>query len=344
MLLDIALAHRGEYEQDPVKKGAVPTKPKVVFEGAERIVAAKAQGRIHFLGNHGDSGGGLYFSAAISCGVELAVNSRKDNSLRFFAADVKERKRSSLLNLKYKREDRWANYIKAAIHVFSELGVPLKGLNFSFYGNVPQNIGLASSTALEAAAAQALRSLFNVEISNFDLSKRLFQAHKLFFGKTPVLADYLCAFEAEENHFVIIDEITGAVTKVPAPFADCKILLVDSRVPRMGVEEELEVRRNSLKKGLFKLSGRKEGASFRDYSEEDLLESLGNMPEDSRRRSLHIVQEIGRISSAKTYLRKGNIAEFARLIFQSHDGLRNLYEVSCPEIDNVSFAKICLCA
>jgi galactokinase len=111
----------------------------------------------------------------------VAVSLRKDSSLRFYAADLGERKRTTLANLKYKREDRWANYIKVAIHIFAELGCPIKGLNFTLAGDIPQEIGLASSSAIEVAAAVALRSFFKSNISEQELLNRLCLAHTLFF-------------------------------------------------------------------------------------------------------------------------------------------------------------------
>jgi galactokinase len=81
------------------------------------------------------------------------------------------------------------------------------------------------------------------------------------------------------------------------------------------------------------LSHGREGASFREYAAMDLLESMGNLPEEIRRRSLHVVEEIRRVFGARDYLSRGDLADFSRVVFNSHESLRDLYEVSCPEID-----------
>jgi len=108
---------------------------------------------------------------------------------------------------------------------------------------------------------------------------------------------------------------------------------MDSRVPRFGIDVELDTRREHIKAGLEMLSQGREGASFREYAVLDLLESMGNLPEEIRRRSLHVVQEIRRVFGARDYLSRGDLADFSRLVFNSHESLRDLYEVSCPEID-----------
>ena len=327
-MLDIGSIHRNEYDTELDRSGGEQTD-----ENSAAVVIAEAPGRIHFLGEHGEPGAGLYFSAAIDRWMRTAVSLRKDNSLRFYAADLGERKRTTLINLKFKREDRWANYIKVAIYIFAEMGFPVKGLNFTIAGDIPQQVGLASSSAIEAASAAALRGLFRARVSDEEMVRRLRDTHALFFGKTPDPVDYLICFSARKDQLMIVDEVSLKVKKIKSPFVRCKILLVDSKVPRMGVEDELTIRRHDIKKGLELLSHNKEGASFREYATTDLVDSMGNLPEEIRRRSMHVVQEIRRVIDAEDCLRIGDLAGLSRVIYHSHESLRDLYEVSCPELD-----------
>jgi len=318
-MLDIGQIHRTEYE--------------LTDDRLTPVAIAEAPGRIHFLGEEGENNSGFFLSAAIDRYIHVAVSNRKDNSFRFFAADLKERKRSTLANLKYRREDRWANYLKPAIYLFLELGYPMKGLNFSFCGDIPQNIALASSTAIETAAATALRNLFRIQISDIDMAKKLKQAHLEIFGSPASLADYIAALCTRKDHFLIIDSSESEIKLIKSPFARFRFLLVDSRVPRMGTESEIESRRSDIKKGLKLLSQKKEGASFKDFASSDLLEVLGSFPEQIRRRSMHIVDEIRRVNDAADALERSDLASLAKIIYHSHESLRDLYEISCPEID-----------
>jgi galactokinase len=316
---DIGQVHRKEYELENDR--SIP------------ISIAQAPGRIHFLGDHGDPSQGIFLSAAIDRFINVAVNLRKDNSLRFYALDLNERKRSTLANLRYRREDRWSNYLKTAVFVFTEMGYPMKGLNFSFCGDIPQQIGLASSTAIEVAAAAALRTLLRVQISDYDLSKKLYEAHLKFFENDAALADYQVCFLAHKDQFLLMDIYEKEVKKVKSPLSRFRFLLIDSRVPRFGTESEIASRKDDTAKGLELLSQKKGGACFRDFATTDLLEVLGNFPEQLRRRSMHIVEEINRVNNACDALERSDLASFAKIIFHSHESLRDLYEISCPEID-----------
>jgi len=318
-MLDIGPIHRREYEIDVGR--------------SDSVVVAQAPGRIHFLGEHGAPFGGLYLSAAIDRWIKVAVSPRRDNSVRFFAHDLGERKRTTLANLKYKREDRWANYIKTAIYLFTALEIPMKGMNFTVMGDIPPQIGLASSSAIEVAAAVALKGFFRVKMTEQEMISRLAAAHQSFFEEEPAAADYLVGLSARNGHFLIVDEPHLTVTRIPSPFSRCKIILMDSRVPRLGVDVELTARREALKKGLEMLAQGREGATFRDFAAMDLMNAMGNFPEEIRRRSLHVVQEIRRVLDAEDYLMRADLPGFSRLVFHSHESLRDLYEVSCPEID-----------
>jgi galactokinase len=334
-MLDIGPIHRKEYEAETDRSGAV--------------VIAEAPGRLHYMGEHGEPGAGLYLSSAINRYVRVAVSLRKDNSIRFFAADLGERKRTTLVNLKYKREDRWANYLKVGIRLFAELDCPVKGLNFTVCGDIPQQAGLASSTAIEVAAVMALKGLFRISIGERELFNRLCAAGEFFFGKNASPVDYLIALSARKDQFLLVDEAAMEVTKFSSTLSRYQILVMDSRVPRLGVEDELAQRWKETRKGLEILSRnpppsalregidplRKamKGISFRDFVSVDLVDFMGNLPEEIRRRSMHVVQEIRRVYEACDAIRRSDYAALSKLILHSHESLRDLYEVSCPEID-----------
>ena len=319
---NIILIHQKEYEIDK--------SPAMINH---KIITGKATGRIHFLGGHCSPFAGLYLSASINRSVQIAISPRKDNSLRFYAADLHERRRVSFNNLKYKKEDRWANYFKTAIYAFIKLGYPVKGMNFTFLGNIPQQIGLASSSAIEAAAAAALKGLFRLKITDIELAQYLAEAHNWVFEKQPDLAAYIAILCGKNNELLLIDEADLTIKRIVSPFSRCKIVLIDSHVHRFGVDTELDLRREELKSALEILSEGRMDLNLRELAETELLESSGNLPEEIRRRILHVVQEIRRVLEAEDFILHNDLPGFSRLLFHSHDSLRDLFELSCPEID-----------
>ena len=345
---NINLIHRREYEIGKVMTGIGPPKKKngqkkypsvkkpanedIVMENVP-VVTAKAPGIIHFLGGHCSPFAGLFLSTTINRYIQIAVSPRKDNSLRFYAVDFEEHRRVSMNNLKYRKEDRWANYIKTAIYAFIKLGCPVKGMNFTVLGNIPQQIGLASSSAIEVAAAIALQGLFHSKIADMELAQYLAKAHHWVFGRDPDLAGYITGLCGKKDQLLLIDEINFTVKKIASPFSRCKIVLIDSRVHRLGIETELAIRKEELKSALEMLSHGRMDLNLRELAEAELIESIGDLPEEIRRRILHVVQEIRRVLDAKECLLHTDLPGFSRILFHSHDSLRDLFELSCPEID-----------
>jgi galactokinase len=313
--LEIGQIHRKEYGQ------------------SEPLVIAEAPGRVHLLGDHGEPRAGLFLSAAIDRYVRIAVSARKDASFRFYAVALDEHKRATLTNLKYKREDRWSNYIKVAIQLFVRMGFIDKGLNFTIDGDVPQQIGLASSTAVEISTAVALKKFFHANISNRDLVAKLARMREIFLGKSASLVDYEIIMNAKKGCFMIFDESVRDIRYIQANLDEYKVLILDSRVPRIDVEHELRQRRHDIRKGLEILSQHRPGLNFRNFTSADFIEADGNLPETIRRRSFFVVQELKRVSEVEEAIKKHDIQNFSRALFHSHEGLRDLLEVSCPEID-----------
>ena len=160
---DLIHSHQEEYGQSP-------------------DIIAQAPGRVNLIGEHTDYNEGFVLPMAIDYYVQVAVSRRKDQHLRFYSVDFKDRKRTSLSNLRYKKEDRWANYLKGVVSVLQTRGYSAGGLSFSVSGNIPVGVGLSSSAALEVATAYAVQKLLAVDLSGPELARLAQEAENSFVG------------------------------------------------------------------------------------------------------------------------------------------------------------------
>ncbi|MDR0383158.1 MAG: galactokinase [Spirochaetaceae bacterium] len=318
-MTDIVEIHRKEYG--------------IASSADDKIIVGEAPGCLHYLGDHGQLNDALYLSSAIDRTVKVAASLRKDNSLRFFSADTGERKRTTLANLRYKREDRWANYIKIALYLFAEAGCKVSGINVTIFSDIPRHLALASPQATEVASALAFRRFFLPNLGDRELMARISAAHTDFYETENRIIELLCVMNAKKNHFLAINEGKLEVERIKNPFGKYKIMLFDSRVPPIDVESELRLRRKDIEKGFEILSKKRQGFSFKDYTVADLDDLMGSLNEEVRRRCLFVVQEIARIREAEKAIAENDGETFARILFHSHEGLRDMYEVSCPETD-----------
>lgn len=311
---DIFAVHLAEYEAPPA-------------------CVASAPATLKLLGEHTASSDGIVLAAAISCEMKVSISPRKDSSMRFFASDLGERKRASTGNLKYKREDRWANHVKSVYDYFSKLyDFQGKGINVTISGNVPQGLGLGISAAINMATALALKSLFGLTIRNEELAELTCKAQSAFMETQVPIYDYLAGIAPGIRSLSIIDMRIPRRRAVQFLDESWNLVLTDSRVPRTSAEAELKQRIEDCRKCLQYIAPRG-GKTLRDVRMADLDDLMGILPESVRRRCIHIVEETSRVLEAEDALARQDESAFGRIMNKSHSSLRNHYEISCPEVD-----------
>jgi galactokinase len=311
---DLMYMHKAEYGIDP-----------------EVIVSAS--GSVNLMGEHTDYNDGYVLQVAIDRSVYIAVSRRKDNALRFYSADLNERKRTTIANLKYKKEDRWANYIKGVIFEMNQIGFNFKGMDITVSGDIPQGIGLASSSAMEIATATAVKKLFKLSMKDAQIMQSAQLAESSFMGMDTEITDQLVSCVSKAGNALFIDLRKLDYEYIPLKLNDTKILITNSNIPLASAPAELRERKQQCRDCVSYLNKKKSGSALRDYSVSDLQHSMGIVPEHLRRICLHVVEENLRTLEAKEALKDNDLLTYGKLLNRSHESLRDQYEVSCPEID-----------
>jgi galactokinase len=312
---------------DPFKQSHVEEYGK-----APDIIAA-APGRVNLIGEHTDYNDGFVFPMAIDFTVKVGISRRKDNHIHFYSLDFKDRKRAALPSLRFRKEDRWANYPKGIIEAFIARGNAVGGMDITIGGNIPQGAGLSSSAALEIATAMAVQTLYDVEVGREELAKLAQRAENEFVGVNGGIVDQFISRLAKEGHAMFLDARFLTYHFVPLQLKSAKILVTNSKVPHGLADSEYARRREECAYCVAVLSARKPGSALRDFTPGDIRESMGVIPEATRKKCLHVVEENQRVLEAEEALMKKDLVTFGKLMNRSHESLRDLYEVSCPELD-----------
>jgi galactokinase len=301
--------------------------------GVEPEIVASAPGSVNLMGEHTDYNDGFILQAALEMSVEVGISLRKDNSLRFYAADLSERKRTTIANLKYKREDRWANYPKGVIYEIAQLGYALKGMDITIKGSVPQGIGLAASAALCIATAVAVNEILELDLNQMQIIQSSSLAEKAFIGLDTEITNHLISYVARKDNIVFLDSRTLKYEHIPLRMKKKQIIITDSNVPKGAVQGDLLERKEDCRACVEYMNRKKQGSALRDYSPSDLQSSMGTVPENIRRICMHVVEENERVLEARNAIKSGKFEAYGKLLSRSHESLRDLYEVSCPEVD-----------
>ena len=206
-------------------------------------------------------------------------------------------------------------------------------MDITIQGDIPQGAGLSSSAALEVATALAIQELYGIEIGREDLAKLAQHAENEFVGVKCGIMDQFISRLAKEGHAMLLDARFLTYHFVPLTLKTVKILITNSKVPHGLVDSEYNKRREECRKCVEILSVKKPGTALRDYTSNDVRDSMGMIPEGTRKKCLHVVEENQRVLEAEEALKKRDLVTFGKLMNRSHESLRDLYEVSCPELD-----------
>ncbi|MBO7419799.1 MAG: galactokinase [Spirochaetaceae bacterium] len=301
--------------------------------GSQPDVVVSAPGRIHLLGEHSWYFKDKTLSLAVDLPVYVLVSLRQDNNLRFYFHQLNERKRSSLPTMRFRKEDRWANAFKGVLSSFLAAGYDSCGMNVTIYSDVLPSAGFGVNSAIKAAAACALRKLIAPKAKDEALVEYIDSANRFFMNTTSCLADIFTPLFAKKNTCILTNYNNSSFEFVPFEFPDTSFVLTDAKVPRVNVwnESTLWTAEYACLLGDLKIS--RNGEIMYEDSDVEINEVLSVVNEDYRRRLICIMKEQTVLLDAVAALKNSNFAQFARGVARSHELLRDLYQISCPEVD-----------
>ena len=304
--------------------------------GAKPDAVAKAPGRFHLIGEHSWFFKDKTMSMAVNLPVYVAISKRDDTSVKFYFHQLNERKKASITSLKLKKEDRWANAIKAIIYGFTSAGFTLGGMNITIYSEIIPSAGFGITTAAKAASALAIKKLFALNCSEMELLQVIERGNRRFLQTNNYIADNFTALFAKKNNILITDHFKNTWDYIPFNFEDKKILLVDTKVPRVEVwnEESLHEPQYALIMGDMRERKPNVYGGWRYIDDvTDINEQLSEVGEDARRKLLSVLYEHNDLLNAREGIEKGDFFKFARSVNHSHETMRDMFNISCPEID-----------
>ncbi len=321
----------------------------------EQVRIARAPGRVNLIGEHTDYSGGFVLPVAIVCDIVVVFRPRLDGVVRLYSADYQEYSEFSIDDCVAIESDPahpWSNYFRGvawALRARTERigGPPLRGLDAVIAGDIPRGAGLSSSAALEVASAFALLSAAGVS------------DHTLGPGQVAVRRDIALACQKAENEFVgvrcgIMDQIASVMGRAGhAVFLSCSNLrheLVPMALEEMGValvvydtgvrrdlgESRYNDRRGEAERGealIAQALGCADECKLSSVSLDQFEQVSHVLPVSIARRCEHVIRENERVVRAVAALKGRDLPAFGQLMYESHESLRDLYEVSCPELD-----------
>ena len=299
-----------------------------------------APGRVNLIGEHTDYNGGNVFPCAIDKGTYGLVKKRDDRKFRMYSENFADLgiMEFTLDELTNEKKHDWANYPKGVIKMFLEAGQKIdSGFDILFSGNIPNGAGLSSSASIEMLTAIVLKDLFNLSIDPVEMAQLGKKTENLFIGVNSGIMDQFAVAMGKKDNAILLDCNTLKYDYVPVVLKDEVIVIANTNKRRGLADSKYNERRAECDEALAELQTKLPIKALGELSIEDFEANKDLIKSPIRqKRAKHAVYENQRTLKAQKELSAGNLAEFGKLMNQSHISLRDDYEVTGVELDTLA--------
>ena len=302
-----------------------------LYKGQPRIY--RAPGRVNLIGEHTDYNEGFVMPAAINFSTFVAITKRDDQVLKIHSDIFKEEAEIDLAQDATPGRKHWSDYPLGVAIKLKEAGHNISGANLLVHGEVPLGSGLSSSAAIEVSTGLALLDISGVEIDRLELAKICQKAENEFVGARTGLMDQFIACFGKADHAVMLDCRSLESRALPLP-DEVKPVVCNTMVKHELASSEYNARREQCEEGVRILSQHLPNVnSLHNVTPDDVERFRVELGKVVFKRCLHVTTENNRVLRAANALRDRDLKTFGKLMNESHQSLRDDYEVSCKELD-----------
>jgi galactokinase len=303
-----------------------------------------APGRINLLGEHLDYNQGVVLPAAINRFFEFEFKANTTDCIHIEALDLNESWEFELHELEQLKTTGWKSYVKG---VFILMGLKsVNGLHIRFKSNIPIGAGLSSSAALCCGLAFGLNEFFDLGKTRFELALLAQQTEHQYAGVKCGLMDQVACLLGEEAHLLAFDTLHQSIQTFSLPLVGVQLFLIDSKVKHNLAASAYNERRSQLEEAWNLAQQIFVGIeSWRSLNPFQFKALLSHLDAVSIKRLTYVLDEMSRVQKVQALAEhiatdfndssvlNDSYQELGQILNQTHDGLRDLYEVSCEEID-----------
>lgn len=309
------------------------------FDGTlDGVRVFASPGRVNLIGEHTDYNGGYVFPAALTMCTTIIARPREDGVIRMMATDLGEMVEGSIATIEDYKDLKWGNY---QFGVFSELqkhGYQLTGADLLYDDTTPHGGGLSSSAAIEVASALAMARLGGAEqIDSIEMAKISQLAEHHYIGVNCGIMDQFASAMGKKNHAILLNCKNLDYQLVEMQLEGIKIVISNTNKKRSLADSKYNERRSECEVGFEQLKSAVPSATcLGDITLEEYEQNQSLIADEVvKKRVEHVISEDDRVLKSVDVLRAGDIKAFGKLMNASHNSLRDLYEVSCVELDTL---------
>lgn len=302
---------------------------RFIEEFSSEPILVASPGRINLIGGHTDYNEGFVLPAAIDKYVYVAIQRSHSDISTIISFDKNERFECRVNDLEPLENGGWRNYVIGVIAETQKVTGSPENVNIVFGGSIPEGAGLSSSAGIENSVAFALNELLDLNLSSLKMAKISQKAEHNFVGVKCGIMDQYTSMLGVKDHLLFLDCRSETSEAIQFGSSQIEFLVVNSNVKHTLAEAAYNDRRESCERVAKTLKKK----ALRDVSLMELEREKSSLSEDDYRKALFIIEENMRVKKAVQSIQKGNFDQLGRYLFEAHQGAKELYEISCPELD-----------
>ena len=323
-------------------KPARELKNRLSAESAGPVRIFRAPGRVNLIGEHTDYNDGFVMPAAIRFYIWVAVSPRDDRKLVLQSENFPDKRVIDLADEKNRRSGEWTDYVGGVAVTLEKAGHRLRGANLLIRGDVPIGAGLSSSAAIGVASGMALLANSEISLPAVELARTCQRSENEFVGARVGIMDPFVSRCGQKGKALMLDCRSLEFELLPIP-ETVSLVICNTMVKHALASGEYNTRRRECEEAVHLLkTALPDIRAIRDVTLEQLETHRSLLSSVLYRRCRHVISENGRVLQAAAALKKGDLWAFGKLMTESHQSLRDDFEVSCRELDMmVEIASLC---
>jgi galactokinase len=288
---------------------------------------------VNLIGEHTDYNDGFVMPVALDFSTWARISPREDRRLQIYSENFDEEVEVDLDDQQLAARRHWSDYPIGVAVVLERAGYRLHGARLEIRGEVPIGSGLSSSAAVEVATACALVANSDLQIEKRELAVLCRRAENEFVGARVGIMDQFISLFGQAQKALLLDCRSLEFSLLPLP-DNVRLIICNTMVKHALASSAYNERRAQCEAGVEYLAHfLPQVKALRDVTLEDLERHRPGLSEVVYRRCRHVITENARVLSAAEALERSDLHRFGKLMAESHQSLRDDYEVSSEELD-----------
>lgn len=267
--------------------------------------------------------------------LDVCISESNDNQVRIHNTFSNDNKRFGLSSLKFRKEDKWGNYIKGVYHELSARGIRVPAFDMLLEGDVLNSDSATLAASISVGVCVALNVHCNLGLQDDDIARICYDACTAFCAEIPMYYTIVTILKAQEGKYLLFNlgNLTFKYLDDPFEGSGTTLLAVNCNVPPTAIREEVRHRHKQVSDAFEVLKEKSGRTVTRDFPVSDLADRIVHVDEQTRRICMAVLENSNAASAMERFFGRRDFASMGKAMIRMGNAMCDEMEISIPEED-----------